>query len=102
MIQISKILAPTVALLTTPSNFRNPFFKDAVFDVGLDLYRPIQDAMITPQRNLGGGLFPLQFVYVCLSFSARARARVYVYVIVSLLMNKIPAGQMHRFGRSFC
>ena len=48
--------------------------------------------IITPPRNRGGVIFLLQFV--CVSVS--------VCVCVSgILVNKIPAERMHRFGRDF-
>ena len=45
----------------------------------------------TPPRNRGGGIFSLQFV--CVS--------VCVSVCPALLVNKIPAERMNRFGRDF-
>ena len=41
-----------------------------------------------------GVIFSLQFVYVCVC--------LYVCVCPALLVNKIPAEQIHRFGRGFC
>ena len=45
----------------------------------------------TPPRNRGGVIFSLQFVSVCVCLS----------VCPALLVNKIPAERMHRFGRNF-
>ena len=52
---------------------------------------------ITPPRNRGGVIFSLQFVCV----SVCVLVCVCVCVCPALLVNKIPAERMHRFGRDF-
>ena len=47
--------------------------------------------IVTPPRNRGGVIFSLQFVCVSVCLS----------VCPALLVNKIPAERMHRFGRGF-
>ena len=49
-------------------------------------------SVVTPPRNRGGVIFSLQFVCVSVCLC--------VYVS-GILVNKIPAERMHRFGRSF-
>ena len=49
------------------------------------------DLVFTPPRNRGGVIFSLQFVCVSVCLS----------VCPALLVNKIPAERMHRFGRGF-
>ena len=55
------------------------------------LYTLLTLSIITPPRNCGVVTFSLQFVCVC----------VCVCVCLTLLVNKIPAERMHRFGRGF-
>ena len=58
----------------------------------------IQKRIFTPPRNRGGVIFSLQFVCV----SVCVCVCVCVCVRPDILVNKIPAERMHRFGRSFC
>ena len=54
-----------------------------------------QKKNFTPPRNRGGIIFSLQFVCVCVCVS------VCISVCPAVLVNKIPAEQMNRFGRGF-
>ena len=55
--------------------------------------------IITPPRNRGGVIFSLQFVCVCVCVCVCVS--VCLSVCPALLVNKIPAEQMNRFGRGF-
>ena len=53
--------------------------------------RDLTAIIVTPPRNRGGVIFSLQFVCVSVCLS----------VCPAILVNKIPAERMHRFGRGF-
>ena len=57
----------------------------------------------TPPRNRGGVIFSLQFVCVsvCLCVCVCVCLSVCLSVCPALLVNKIAAERMHRFGRGF-
>ena len=59
------------------------------------LYSFAHSPIVTPPRNRGGVIFSLQFVCVCVCVC------VCLCVYPTLLVNKIPAERMLRFGRNF-